>query len=294
MKEELTSFSYPLMIIVTMRKVKTFFDTFSNSLIPHHPYYHTILTEKFSRSLKYFITFLLATYFLFILFFFARYDLWRSMRTAVSSFVASLQNYPNNLIISVSKGTVMTNYNRPYFMWMDYGTKKIPIFVVDEHATDQSVTQYGSVALVGRNTIYVQNIDHRSYRKLSLDSISTTIDKSKIMEYADALAQTMKLFFLLFPLLLFIIIPLGLIVQNLVFLVCISAVVYFFGRSFTRGRLTYRKTLQLALHAATFPILLYTSLILINLSYTLSPQINALLITIFTVFAVHEAYWEKA
>lgn len=289
----MTSLSYPLMIILSMRKVKTFLDTFLNSLIPHHPYYYTLLHKKFAHSLLYFFTFVAVSYLCFLTIFSLRYHPYSTTYATLNNFIESVETFPSNLMITVNKGIVHTNYGRPYFMWMNQDNKKILLFVVDEHATEKEVSQYRAISLVGHDAVYIKNVDTNTYDKHSLDTLTTRVDRESIANYSQVFRNINATFSILFPVVTIFVVPVLIAFIGFVSIALIAVAVHLFGRSFTKRKLSYKKAVQIGLHAMTLPTIIIYTLAFINPRFP-TFQLYALLITIFTVFAVHETYWESS
>ena len=124
-----------------MKKVKSFLNIFGRSLFPTDQYYKKILKTRLNISIKYFFFLLIFFNFIFSLSLLVRFSPKKILNT-LNLFTLTLQKYPDDLIISIKDGSTFTNYNHPYFLWMDYQDKKKLLFVVDETASTEKIKIY--------------------------------------------------------------------------------------------------------------------------------------------------------
>jgi hypothetical protein len=275
-----------------MEKVKAFFNVFVNSLLPHYPYYHTLLKTKFADSFKYFFYMTFFMYLIFLLLYVQKYDLYNTFNEVTKNFSKSLQSYPSDLTITLTNGKLTTNYDRPYFMWMDYKDTKMLLFVVDPNANEQAMNTYKPISLITGSQFIARNLtDTNTYTVSTYDGLSTKLDKSKMMEFEGVVSAIIKAFILLMPLFVLIIFPLIAFGVNFFYALVTSLIVYFFART-KHKRLSYGKTLQLAFHAITLPLLVNYALGLVNLKLDVFPFAFFMLLLVFVSVAVYESHLE--
>lgn len=292
---QLISFLYPHMINLIMLKVKTFLHILKNSLIPHHPYYHKLLTTKLAFSVKYFIVLNLAAYYLFILLFTFKYQPVSFLSTLTGSFIKSLGSYPSHLVISIKNGNLHTNYDRPYFMWMDYKDSKILLFVIDENAFPEEIKQYNSIALITGKSVAIRDIGNHSYYTVTpLQNLTVTINKEGINQYTGLLQQYIQQILSFLPLFALVLFPLFIIAINSGMIALASALIFFIFR-YRQSQVSYKKAFQLSLHSLTLPLLVNYIVALLfptALNSTIVVTAHIGLLLLFSFAAIHEAYWK--
>ncbi len=295
-KMQLISFLYPHMINLIMLKVKTFLHILKNSIIPHHPYYHKLLTTKLVLSVKYFVALNLATYFLFILLFAFRYQPVPFLYTLTDSFIKGLESYPSKLVISIQNGNLHTNYDRPYFMWMDYRDSKILLFVIDENAVPEQIKQYNSIALITGKSVAIRDIANPNYYSVTpLQNLTVTINKEGINQYTALLRQYIPQTLSLLPLFVLALFPLIIIIIN-TGVIALASVLNILIFKYRQTHVSYKKAFQLSLHALTLPLVI-TYIVILLVPASLNSAIVVIsyisLLLLFSFAAVHEAYWKR-
>ncbi len=177
-------------------------------------------------------------------------------------FVNSLQKYPSDLIITVKNGLAFTNYNYPYFLWIDYHDKKKLLFVVDESASAEKIEIYNSLLLLTAKDL-VFNIKPKdkkeSYLKISLNHLSSLIiDK----EYVNNLSNTfnsnfIKNFYLIYFLFSFIFLSFSIVFSILItlfYLLLACFANFLLYKVVINKKVHFKKIFQIGLHAITFPL----------------------------------------
>lgn len=278
------------MIILTMEKVKGLFVIATNSLLPHYPFYHRLLKTHFLYSFRYFVFLIITTYAAFLPLYYYKFFPADSLKKATESFVASLDSFPKDLTIMVKSGHLITNYNRPYFMWMDYNDAKLLLFVVDQNASVEDFQKYKPAALITGNTIVLKDgANSEKYNVASLDDVTATIGKTEIGKFKDTLDDILRSFTIIIPILLVFVLPLSMLVANFGYLMFVSLLVFLIAKHFLQ-HLTYRKTLQLSFHALTLPLIINFSIGFFFLESTMLPISFLILLIVFTAVAVYESH----
>lgn len=242
------------------KKVKTFLHVFTNSLIPQAHYYSKIPHTHFSFSFKYFISLILILNFILIVSFVARFNPVK-INMYIDRSISGLEKFPAGLNITIKNGVLLTNYNRPYFLWTDYLNKKKLLLVIDESATPQKIETFGSLFLLTRQELVFKNIrDNRSPSVIPLSSVSDqSITKStvkRLVKSLNVLKTFLPILYLGLIVGLIIITPVASFVINIIYLLLINLIVFLFFKLFITKKLHFKKTFQISLHAATLPLTL--------------------------------------
>lgn len=275
-----------------LRKVKTFFHVFINSLLPHQPYYHKLLTTKFKFSTAYFISITTIVYLISMATLAYRYDYPKSFLDMASSFTKSIELFPSDLTISLQNGILRTNYNHPYFMWLDYKDNKILIMTIDPNASSSSAPLLNSIALLtGREVIIKDAFNAGRYQISPYPGTSTVITKASLLESIVAIYSILKVFLLLSPLVIFIVLPALVVLVSLLYVFLASSIVYIVVKLLFRKRFSLHKNIQLSMHAVTMPLILNYGFAMIGINTAILPLIFLPLLTLYTGIAVYEAHY---
>lgn len=286
------------------QKVKTFFHVFRYSLIPHSNYYSKIPKVRFRFSLKYFISLIVGLNLIFVLFLSTKYNPAK-INQFIDDIVYNLNHYPADLEINLDKGRLITSYNRPYFLWATLGVQKKLLIVIDENAKPEKINTYNSIVLVTRTDIVMKtgNKDTNTFTVYPLSYISNQqITRKSIEQTIQTLNFIKTLVFwgylIIMPLLL-ILLPLLSFAITIIYLLIISLIIYYIFKIYYRKNIHFKKTLQISLHAVTFPLILDYFLLIskpcitanINVQPILTtPVAFLLLLTVFVFVAVYETY----
>lgn len=286
------------------QKVKTFFHVFTQSLFPQPSYYQKIPKTSFSFSLKYFSSLIIILNLILVIYLTIKYNPGKVDRF-LNSIIVSLKTYPDELVINIRKGNLFTSYNRPYFFWNESDGKRNLLLVIDETTLPSKIDQYRSLLLLTskeivirtdkqpnkiNNTLPLTYFGNQTFNK----KISEKIIQSLIVLKNLLLAS----YFIIIPgLIIFLLLSSFLI--NFFYLSIISFIIYIIFKVYFRKRIHYKKTLQVAFHAVSFPLLLDYFLIIFkpsiqaNISlkpFVPSPLIFLILLAVFIFAAVYEAY----
>lgn len=273
------------MISVIMKKVKVFFNDFSRSLLPQPRYYQKIRRAKFSFSFKYFATLIFFLSFVFFFLFFVT-GLRRPSEFSLKDFTSALKAYPSDLTIDVKNGNLSTNYNRPSFFWSQEGDRKLLLAVISENSTADEIQKFETPIMFTDRYVVFRN-DVFPYPNWNL-----TVNKDSVNNLLAGLAKIAPFLIVLFLLFFLVIGPLFAIAGNFVYLAVVSLFCYFVFWLWSKKH-TYKKTLQISLHAVTLPFV--TKYLLLGFGYNLDRAwpVFTLLVAIFILSALYETYIDK-
>lgn len=292
------------MINVMWQKVNTFFFVFKQSLFPRSTYYSKIPKARFIFSLKYFVGLTIILNLILISVMLVRYHPTRVSRF-LNSVITGLNRYPSELTVNIAKGRLFSSLNRPYFLWGELDRQKKLLLVIDETAAPEKINMYNSILLLTSQEVVLKtgDITDTSFSVLPLSYFSRQSVNRKII---DQTIRTMTVFtnlvffgYLILISLLVILLPLSSFVITLFYLVVISLIIYYIFKIYFKKKIHYRKTLQVALHAVTFPLILDYFLIIfrptipanIEISPRLpTPMVFLILLAVFVFAAVYQAY----
>lgn len=287
------------MINCKMQKVKAFFYVFFRSLIPQTSYYEELSRTSFSFSLKYFIFLLFFLNAIFITLIAIRIHPVKINRL-LDSLNAGLNDYPKNLVLTLKKGILISSFNRPYFLWLDYENKKNLLVVVDENAPVQKINQYKSSILLTSKYLAIKNMRDDNLSVIALNKFSDqTIDSAAVTSIQNNIQKAKSVFmFLFFSIFIFLLFALPILsfFLNLFYLLFASLLVLVLFRAFSKkyaGRVKFGKTLQLSLHAITLPLTLDYGLTLLSIKSRPSSLLFLFLTSVFVFAAVYEAYYKE-
>jgi hypothetical protein len=267
------------------KKVKTFFHVFTKSLIPQPEYYRKIVRSRLSFSLKYFISLSALIYLFFVFILLLKINPIKLIQWK-TNVVDNLTKYPDDLVINVENGNLITTYNRPYFFWLNDIDKKNLLLVIDQTALPDKILKYRSVFLLTGNSFVTRKND--AITAIPFKNLSFKIDKNVISNALNGLTVGLSLIlFSIFILLLLIILPIIVLSLNL-FYVLISGFFIFIIYRFFSHKIPYKKILQLSFHSSTIPLLIGYCLCKLN------PFALFFLIVIFLGVGVYEVYFDKS
>ena len=175
----MTLFLYLFMIKLKMKKVKAFLHIFLNSLIPNASYYRKILNTRFFFSFKYFF-FLIALLSSILIFNLLNKYSPPKIVHWFGQVNKIIDQFPSDLNIIINDGFLTTNYNRPYFIWVNDNKNKLRLMlVIDESAYFEKINQYQSTALLTKTDLFIKQ--NNLIKKIPLTSFETiTINKESL------------------------------------------------------------------------------------------------------------------
>lgn len=243
-----------------MRKVKTFLHVFENSLFPVTPYYQKILRAPFIFSFKYFISLILLLNFIFLFYLGVKYNP-EKIYGVINSVSESLSQYPADLRITIKDGLLISNYNRPYFLWLDYQNKKKLLLVIDENAYPEKIQIYKPLLLLtAKEAVIYPTKKNQPLSILPLTYLSdqyiTKHQLTQLINLMTAVRQAFPLIYLAVATFALIIILVSSFIITLFYLVTATAIIVGIYKFILKKRSHFKKTFQIGLHAATLPLVL--------------------------------------
>jgi len=271
-----------------MNIFKTYFYSLRKSLISPD-YYQDVVKASFSFSLKFFFF----SCFLLALVLGTIYSVNASK--ALNKFIFELRNlpefYPENLVIEIKDGRVQTNQPEPYFIPLpEFPTQDQTIaspltnlLVIDTQGKIEDINKYQTIALLTEeNIVFRQSENTQEIRVYSLDQIKKfTLNEAFIKSSWQKISGYFKYFVPLATsfifLGLFISIPLSKFIHLLIF----SLITLLFAK-ILKTTLSYKKSLQINLHAFIVPTLAQEIFKIVSLQIPI-PFFYSLVLLIFNL-----------
>ncbi len=282
------------MIGSRMTKVKTFFDVAAKSAIPNPSYYVHILRARLSFSLKYFFALVAFLNFLFFLGLSGTVHP-RAVLDLRAGLNKSVEAYPQDLVIQVERGVLSTSTGRPYLWWLDYRDKKILLAVVDETAVPEQIVNYNSYVLLTGAHQVVNTEKIPLLRPVQPYAKDFYIDKATAMDLGSRIDRKLGFLYSFFIPIVFLVLPLVIFAFFTIYILILSAVAHPLFVLFFRSTHPFAKTFQVALHAATIPLIAYYAVHYLRLSGEAIPYMPLIFVNLFVIFilaGLYEAYIE--
>lgn len=225
----------------------------------------------------------------------------KKVNSLLSTLSTNLSQYPDDLIVSIHKGRLVTNNNRPYLLWLDQNDKKNLLLVIDETATQNKIRQYNSSALltaqelvVNESSIPLGYLDDQKLTKQEVNQFVQTIDKARSL---------LPVLFVVGALLLLILTPLASFVITFIYLLIASVIVFLVFKVFFQKHFHFRKIFQVSFHAITFPLALDYVFMFVRPTIPMSesnllvffrqipfPMLFLVILAVFVAVGVYEAH----
>lgn len=284
-----------------MKKVKSYFHEFLHSLIPYPSYYSKILKKNFRNSFAYFLILIVGLNIIFITSIYTKIN-YEKTRSIIFSLYASLQQVPNDFQLQITNGTLIKSYNYPYFFWIDNNAAKKLLITVDENAYPEKIRSYKSfILLTSKDLVTYSNNTVQSVPLSTLGKI--TINKPILQDSASKLQSILNLLpiiYICIIIALIIIIPAVSLIITTIYLLIASLIGYFAYRLFTKKHVSYKKSLQIAFHAATLPLIVDYFIIILKPTFpiksafvipqNLFPIVFIFLLSLFVFTGIYEAH----
>ncbi len=233
----------------------------------------------------------------------------KKIDTALSTLSTSLFRYPDDLIITLHKGRLITNYNRPYLLWLENQNEKNLLLALDETATPNKIKLYGSPILLTSQEVVLndtrtnnisllplQYLDDQKITKEKVNQLVQTIDKVRLL---------LPILFIVSILLFIVLIPFASFIVTFIYLFLASIIVYFVFKLFLQKHFHFRRIFQVSFHAVTFPLFLDYLFMVIRPTIRMSanfflplhqipfPMLFLIILAMFVAMGVHEAHTEE-
>lgn len=282
-----------------MKKLRAFFYSFKRSLVSPD-YYRDVIKTKFSFSLKFF----LFSCFLLSLILGTVYSL--SAQPALNKFVLELKRlpgyYPENLVIEIKNGQVNTNQKEPFFVplppFPGEGAEIKPPFtnllVIDTQAEIGEIKKYQTAALLTKDSLVIRTAEQtQELRAYPLDNIKDfTLDENLIQTLWQKISIYFKYMVPLATTFIFLGLFIGLPLSKFIHLVIFSLITLIFAK-ILKAKLSYKKSLQVNLHAFILPTLVQEVFKIAGLQLPI-PFFYSLVLLIFNLIILASLKEKKA
>jgi len=275
-----------------MKKVKTFLQYLSRSLLPQSSHYETFLQNRFATSVVFFLESQVFFSFLITLVILINFNPF-TLNTYKKSIVDSLNTIPANFEVSIRNDELTSNLFRPFLFWVKFPEEKFLFLVIDENAYPEKIKEYESTILLSKKVItvkYQQRLYTFPYSQFTNNLILT---KSDILNLSSHSLDQMKLLFIVLIPFLVIFIPLTLCFTTTIYLLLSSIMVYIFYRLFHK-HYKFIKIFQVGIHSSTLPMLIMIVLFSLYFWRCLPAYFPLLIILIFQLTGVYEAHYNKS
>ena len=270
-----------------MKKVKHILEIFVHSLIPQDIYYPKLLHTKLSFSLHYYLFIIICFSLLYTSIVFSQFSPMKIVDYK-TSFINALSVFPEEAIISVNKGFLDLNLNRPLFLWIYQNNQ--PIFVFIAHGKEILNKPDTSLPFILLGSDRFQF----SYKKIVVKKSyspewSFQITKNRIQSYMLHINSVFPSFMIFFYLSLLLIFPLLFMIVSTSIILIFSVLVFILLRTFI-PQIKLNKCIQAGLHGTHIPLLVAIFLFALFPSMINVITIAAALVFIFTLVATYEMY----
>lgn len=245
-----------------MKKVKTFFHIFINSLFPLEGYYKKLLKTRFAFSLKYILTLIVILHIFFATIFFIKYSVINeSLPQLNKNLFTMLSNYPSDLIIRIKNSQLTMNYDHPYIMWFNSRKFPTPVLAVDSFAQPEKINEYNSYILLHDNAITIRNPSNGRIKSYPLPANNEyVITKNRINQMQNALFDTFAIRLTTVIVAGYIginiLLLISFIVIKILYLLLFSLILFFIIRGvLKKTHIRYKKIVQISFHASTLPLI---------------------------------------
>ena len=279
-------------------KLSTFLHVFYHSLIPVDDYYLKVRSRThIGFSIKYFFSLILLFTMMLIAFLgiYVHREFPPQTLKGISNQIVT--EFPEDLtIILNTNGRLVTNYERPYFLfYKDQQNNPLKfVFVVDTKAEPQKIFEYKSRFLFTERRFVIQ-WNRQVYTIPYFEPVSDiVIDRSSIADFVAKIAPFINSYYvtLLSSAAVAILgLTMMFFVSKLIYLAFIAGIVFLIAMKLYPS-LSYKKTFHIGLHSLTGPIVIEFA----TIYFGIKPPFTLwffLLSMIFIFASVHEAYYKK-
>lgn len=249
-----------------MKKLKTFFYVFKNSVISPK-YYNDILKTNLWFSVKYYLMLSLFSSLLFAIF--STITTFSMLSSSVKTFSDDLKNiYPDELVIDFKGGKWEVNQPEPVFIPMpkiDFGADskdtKISqnLIVLDKQGTINQFKDYDTLILMNEeNIIYMDQggIKAQPLKPATSSAGDITIDKSKVISGINEAYKYLWALPYILPIFIFIFVFIFLYIFAGFFNITLVGTVLLVFSLITGRKLDFSSTCKIGIHAMTVPIII--------------------------------------
>ena len=275
-----------------MKKVKNqlteFIENFKKSSIINKKYLKSIIKKPVSYSVKYFFIFVFFLNLIFLSFFIIKINFLNEYKL-FQSLVKSVEELPNNLIITIRNNFLSTNQNMPVFLWSDFNKNKRLLMVLDETAQEENIKDYNSFVLfTSKNVVFSSDLKFKKFSIIPYKIDYLKITKKNIIDFVTSFRRVLPLIITLFLLIIIIFVPIGIFIGYIIYIALTSLFVHLIFKLFS-SKHKYTKTFQLSLHSSTLPIII-NYLILNTIVITTHAYLNKIFFILLFIFAWISVY----
>jgi len=241
-----------------MKKLKTFFYSFKNSILSTE-YYKDIIKANVNFSIKYFV--ILSFFASVITVAYMSVTLVPKIMSEIKFFYQEAENiYPDDLTIEFKDGSWTANKEEPIFIKSPNlpAETDIPsnLVVFDKNGTIDKMGEYDTLAIVNsENILYGQDaelISSQSLKNIPNGTLNKEAVKSKIAslgKFLNFLPWILPIF-LLIPMFLF-----GFLGGSL-FNILLAGIALYIALLLNKRRIDFKSAFQISVHSATVPVLI--------------------------------------
>lgn len=206
------------------------------------------------------------------------------------------EQYPDDFTIVINENNrLTTNYDMPFILFSPLEEHPEPLLVVDPKATKDKIDEYDAKVLLSERYAYVRT-NSGSY-EFTYDSFAgkkiTKEDIQAVAHNTQVVLESYWTFIVVLLVVSVLLVPPLIIAFTFTSLVISSFIVFVLATLLTKRKgLTFSKILQISLHTYTAPALLQ-ALLFITGTMIRIPYWNLILLYVFLIGGVYEAYFER-
>ncbi len=276
-----------------MKQLRTIFYVVKHSLFPTDNYYVTVRKNtSFWFSFKYIVSLvLIVSVVLTILYPLHFLPIYQPGKLK-NEVLKTLGQLPDDFVLNINYyGVLTTNQQRPIIIFNQNNNSPKRFLVIDSLANDSMAKDYDSRIILMRRKAIIQSFDQTitfNYR----DERPITINHQTIENITSIIEELFSYYWIILGGVMFILlltIPTLLLISKILYLILASLIVFVVAKLFFIRQLSYKKTLQISMHAATAPIILEYTSMLFHISIPIKIWFF-LLTLVFIAAGVYEAY----
>lgn len=275
-------------------KVKTFFDIFVKSLIPHPARYAHFLKIPLKKSFGYYINLVLFATVLYSIYIATTYTPG-SLKKNLLQIRTIFSRYPKDMTIEISKGFLYTNRGMSYSVWLEDGEKVRKLVEINDAALPQQIhDSYAFVLVTGKEIVLRSTLSKNKTYTIPLSLFKDQMITKKTMQQYETIIDSMSknsvLYYAVFFLFLFVCTFIISFFKISFSLLLASAAAYGIMLLFAK-KMHYTIFLHIGFHAITFPVAIMAGLRFFN-GFLPFASFTALVL-LFLITGIYEVYYGK-
>lgn len=276
-----------------MKQLRTLIYVIKRSLYPTDNYYVSVRKNtSFWFSFKYIVSLVLLVSVVLTLLYPLHFLPIYQPGKLKDEVMKTLKQLPDDFVLNINYyGVLTTNQERPIIIFNQNSKSPERLLVIDSLANDSMAQDYDSRFILMRRKALIKSFDQTitfNYR----NERPITINHQTIENVTSILEELFSYYWLFLAAGLFVLlltIPAIFIISKILYLIFASLIVYVVVKLLFIRQLSYRKTLQISMHAVTAPIILEYTSMLFHISIPVKIWFF-LLTLVFIAAAVYEAY----